>query len=447
MLVDRGPLSAAYLGGPSRGDRGSLAARVDVRRHGAAVERGRVRFGSDPREHAFDSLELPVTVLDAAGGEVLVSIVSDEATGPLVVARGGRVEVGFPFFDWEARCLDETYVDLSQPMYSKLPVSYGVVPFPVRAALLRVAGAVRARRAPKAESAGPTFPEYPVCGVVDRMREEVLRGLSLGAGGAPFTRPRGTLVLTHDTDELSAQPGIEKLRAVERRYGMASAWGILSEKYRLPHACVESLVGEGCEIFSHGYLHDGRLPYLPRAEQLQRLRHFFEAYPMLRAHTRGFRSGQLARSRSLYSAVQQVFAYDLSPPTTERGGPYGARSGVSTVFPYWNEGGLLHLPLTLPQDYFLAFVEKLSGAEIAARWIAAASEVLALGGVGVHLVHPDNVLRTSTLLDAYDRFLCWVKEDGVEVCLPGEIARRLGSRPAASATAAAPASSAFTRAS
>ena len=425
MLFDRGPLSASYLAHASPGDVGSIASRVTVQRRGVAVDRGKLRFASgEQREFAFDSLELPVAALDATGGEVLVSIASERVSGPLVVARGDRVEVGFPFFDWETRCLDETYVNLAQPMYSRLPVSYAIIPFPARAALLRVAGAVRARRTPQVADPGTSFPEYPVCGVVDRLRYEILRGLSLGSA-----RPRGTLAITHDMDELSAEPGIEKLRAIERRHGVTSAWGILSKKYLLSAKSVNALVAEGCEIFSHGYLHDGRLPYLPRAEQLRRLEHFFEAYPMLRGVTRGFRCGQLARSRSLYAAVQEVFDYDLTPPTTERGGPYGARSGVSTVFPFWGEGGLLHLPLTLPQDYFLAFVEKLSGPEIAKRWIAAAKDVLGQGGVGIHLVHPDNVLRAPTLLDAYDRFLQWARNERVDVCLPGEIARRLGPRP------------------
>ena len=429
MLVDRGPLSTAYVTHASPDDVASLHRRVTVRRRGVAVSAARIRFGGAPHEHAFDSLELPVSALEVGpGDEVLASIASDAVTGALLVARAGQVEAGFPFFDWEARCLDESYVDLSQPLYSKLPVSYGVVPFPVRAALLRVAGAVRAKRAPKAAAPVASFPEYPVCGVVDRMRAEILRGVSLGQ---PSTPARGTLVLTHDMDELAALPGVEKLRAIERRHGMTSAWGILSKKYLLPSDAVESLVREGCEIFSHGYLHDGRLPYLSRDEQLRRLRHFFDAYPMLRGRTVGFRCGQLARSRSLYAAVQQVFEYDLTPPTTERGGPYGARSGVSTLFPFWNEGGLLHLPLTVPQDYFLAFVVKLSGPEIVDRWIAATSYVLEMGGVAVHLVHPDNVLRAPTLLDAYDRFLQWARDERVEIRLPGEVARRIGARPVA----------------
>lgn len=417
-----GPLSTAYS---ARGA-SAVRSRVDVRRGGTPVPRGVLRLAADgTHEIAFDSLGLPVTALDAKGDDVLVWIASRDATGPLVVRRGDRIETGFPFFDWEARCLDESYVDLSQPLYSKLPISYGIVPFPLRAGLLRMAAAVRARRAPATQAVA--FPEYPVCGVVDRLRNVIMSSLSLAA----TTYTRGTLVLTHDVDELSAGPGIEMLRVVERRHGFRSAWGILSQKYRLPARQVESLVEEGCEIFSHGYLHDGRLPYLPRPEQLRRLRHFFTAYPMLIGRTRGFRCGQLARSRSLYEAVQEVFDYDMTPPTTERGGPYGARSGVSTVFPFWNESGLLHLPLTLPQDYFLAFVEKLSSSEIAARWIAATEHVLALGGRPVHLVHPDNVLRSSSILDAYDRFLGWARERELEVCLPGDLASRLGPRPSA----------------
>lgn len=423
MPADHGPLSAAYS---SHGRAGAAAvlARVDVQRRGTAVARGVLRFANGTTQSAFDSLELPVTALQAGSGEVLASIVSEEVNGPVIVKRGERVEVGFPFFDWEARCLDESYVDLSQPLYSKLPFHYTAVPFPVRNALLGAAAMVRRRRAPVA--AAVSFPEYPVCGVVDRVRNVIMSGADIGA----TKHVRGTLLLTHDMDDLSAQPGIEKLRAIEREHGFRSAWGILSEKYRAPASCVEALVAEGCEVFSHGYLHDGKLPYLPRAEQLRRLRHFFSAYPMLRGVTRGFRCGQLVRSRSLFAAVGQVFEYDLTPPSTEREGPYGARSGVSTVYPFWDEAGLLHLPLTLPQDYFLAFAEKLPGPEIAARWIAATEHVLALGGTPVHLVHPDNVLRSQPLLDAYARFLGWARDKDLDVCLPGDVADRLGPRPA-----------------
>lgn len=426
-MFDRRPLSTAYVAHGGAAACAALRGRVAVRRHGVAVAAGGLTFaGDDARTFAFDSLQLPVAPLDPQGGEVIVTVRSESVCGPLVVAHRDRVEVGFPFFDWEARCLGETYVDRSQPLYSRLPVSYGVIPFPVRAGLLRLAGAVRRGRAAITGAKAVHFPEYPVCGVVDRLRAAILAAAVERSPSAARSR---LLVLTHDMDELAAEPGIEKLRSIERRHGIVSAWGILSSKYRLPTATVEALLREGCEIFSHGYLHDGRLPYLPRAEQLRRLQHFFEAYPMLRGHTRGFRCGQLARNHSLYAAVQEVFAFDMTPPTSERNGPYGARSGVSTVFPFWSEGGLLHLPLTLPQDYYLAFVERLPAAAIAARWIAAAEQVLGLGGIGVHLVHPDNVLSEPALLDAYDRFLTWARRQQLDIVLPGEVAQRIGPRP------------------
>src|SRR4051812_26308283 len=99
MLVDRGPLSSAYRAYSPAGDVASVASRVDVHRRGVAVGSARVRFGSKGTTHAFDSLELPVSTVDATGGEVLVSIESEEVNGALVVARNGRVEAGFPFFD------------------------------------------------------------------------------------------------------------------------------------------------------------------------------------------------------------------------------------------------------------------------------------------------------------------------------------------------------------
>jgi hypothetical protein len=185
---------------------------------------------------------------------------------------------------------------------------------------------------------------------------------------------------------------------------------------------LEGLVDEGCEVFSHGYLHDGTDAFLERPEILRRLRHFFGVYPSMQGHVRGYRSGQLVRSERLYDAIAEVFDYDLTPPTVELGGPHGWRAGCATTHPFTRDSGLVHIPLTLPQDYFLAFIDRLGADAIARLWTDVTEQVWAAGGVAVHLVHPDNVVRKPALLRAYEQYLAEMSARGARFRLPGELA-------------------------
>ena len=236
--------------------------------------------------------------------------------------------------------------------------------------------------------------------------------------------PGKRLVLTHDLDEGFAIPGIERLRSVEREFGFRSAFGILSQRYRVDGAVLESLVAEGCEVFSHGYLHDGRLPYLPADVLEHRLRHIFARFPNLREQIRGFRAGQLVRSDRLYRHVARHFRYDLTPSHSERGGPHGAVSGCGTLHPYRGSNGLVHVPLTMPQDYYLVYVEAAGPARTLAAWQQSLDIIWNEGGVAVMNVHPDNVLRAPWLIDVYRRFLQQAGEHGADVLTPWELVER-----------------------
>ena len=184
---------------------------------------------------------------------------------------------------------------------------------------------------------------------------------------------------------------------------------------------VIGMLNEGCEVFSHGYLHDGLLPFLPPEQLRTRLAHFFEVYPSMAGRVRGFRAGQLVRSAGMFEVVAEFFEYDMTPPTVELGGPHGWRTGCGTTIPFIGPSGLTHLPLTLPQDYFLAFVDRLSADEVAEAWTRAAEAVWAAGGVAVHLVHPDNVRRRPALLAAYRTFLERSLDSGATVRLPRDV--------------------------
>lgn len=319
--------------------------------------------------------------------------------------------------DWaefERTILLEDGMSAHQPRYSRLGVAYTRIPFELRARLNRW----RISRMTRNE--GP--PD------LDRMRQDAWRASAEQAGvelREPTTR---RLVLTHDVDEDMALPGVESLLAVESDLGLVSAWGVLSKRYALDESTLHDLIGAGHEVYSHGYLHDGTDPYVSPAEIRARLQHFFEVYPSVAGHVRGFRSGQLARSPRLFDAVADVFDFDLTPPTVEVGGPHGWRTGCGSAHPFTRDDGLPHLPLSLPQDYFLVFIDRLDLRAVVDEWLRAATEVWRTGGVAVLLVHPDNVVRRSWLADAYRDFLQRVLESGVEVLLPHQVVAELPRR-------------------
>jgi hypothetical protein len=350
-------------------------------------------------------------------------IVTHPGTHLSMWVTDGEVHVGLDWWNHERAMLLEQGLPVEQPSYSKGLVPYTRIPFGLRARLnrLRIA-ALRSR------SHDSGFPASPVETSLDLFRRQLWFQACELAGVTPVDEPERELVLTHDLDEGTGWDGVAELRRVERTLGVASAFGVLSQRYTLPERDLQALVDDGCEVFSHGYLHDGTLAFLPADELRRRLLHFFEAYPSMRGHVRGFRSGQLVRSRQMFAVVAEVFDYDMTPPTVELGGPHGWRTGCATTVPFTDEHGLAHLPLTLPQDYFLSFIDRLTPTEITARWLDVTERVWAVGGTAVHLVHPDNVLRRRGLTKAYEDYLVAVLERGAVVRLPGEVMTTRGVR-------------------
>jgi peptidoglycan/xylan/chitin deacetylase (PgdA/CDA1 family) len=403
--------------------RGTGAARTKIVVHTGHRAGRPVRLSTGDVDAAVDLGNVPWGELALPEQRVLASF--DGL--PVVVEAGGLVHVGFDWWAWEGSVLAETGLSMLQPAYSSGRIPYTRIPFETRARLNRVRIALL-----HARQRHITFPADPVDTTVDVLRDVIL-GSACSLAGVTLPEPGRDVILTHDLDEDFGVPGIEKLRAVERDLGVVSAFGVLSQRYRVEEDVLLALLAEGCEVFSHGYLHDGTIAFLEPEEIRRRLRHFFTTYPSLAGRVRGFRSGQLVRSPALFEAVAEVFDYDMTPPNVELGGPQGWRTGCATTIPFARDNGLLHIPLTVPQDYFLAFVRRRSAAEIARTWLDTTEAVWRVGGTAVHLVHPDNVLRRPALLTAYRAYLEGVLARGGRVILPGEIAERW---PRASRTAA-----------
>lgn len=328
-----------------------------------------------------------------------------------------RVHIGFDWFGWEKHILTEGYIEVGQPSYSALPIPYTAIPFGLRAKINKLRRYLLAYKNRKT-----IYPASEPDLTLDRLRETIWQAAASQAGIQvhKLSAREKFLVLTHDIDEGFAVAGIEPIRAIERQFAARSAWGVVSKRYSIDEKVLESLLEEGCELFSHDYMHDGRLAYLDSADIQDKLKYIFERYPRFREQIRGFRSGQLVRTESLYDNVAKLFSYDMTPPNIELGGPHGWRTGCGSVIPFRRPNGLLHLPLTLPQDYFMAFVDSYSIGEIQDTWIRALHQVWSAGGVGVLIVHPDNVLRKPMLLQAYRGFLSEALRAGGRIVTPWE---------------------------
>lgn len=356
---------------------------------------------------------------------VLARIVTHDGDQLTWEIRDDQVHLALPWWDFERDAITEAGLTREQPSYSRLPIPYTLIPFRARTALNRA----RIAQLRRQHQGDPVFPADPVETSLDVFRRDMWAAASQLAG-VPVTGPaqERVLVLTHDLDEEFGWAGVQQLRDLERDLGVASAVGVLSERYTLPESSLNWLVDDGCEVYSHGYLHDGLLPFVTAGELRQRLGHFFGVYPSMKGHTRGFRSGQLVRSPGMFEGVAEFFDFDMTPPTVELGGPHGWRTGCATTVPFDGPAGLSHLPLTMPQDYFLRMVDRLPPEGVAQVWLDVAQKVWAAGGVAVHLVHPDNVVRKPDLLRAYRLFLEGALEGGASVRLPGQVMTKRGTR-------------------
>ena len=278
------------------------------------------------------------------------------------------------------------YVANPQPLFSRLPFDYRFVPPPVRAAGLVLIDRLHPVGATEA------FPRWPQEPRLDDLRTSLwseaaaAAGLMLETPTYPDGR-RGAVLLTHDIDSRADIGGISDIRVLERRFDLPSSVGFIPRISWPDRGVIDELVADGCEIYCHDLGHDGKLPYRDLPSIRADFDRFFEANAYARPLLRGFRSGQLLMTAGLLGLLAEWFSFDLSLPDTEHGGPYGSNAGCATVHPFLVDG-LLEIPLTLPQDFFLANVEKYDSARMLSTWRDKLEAVLARGGVAVVNTHP-----------------------------------------------------------
>ncbi len=282
---------------------------------------------------------------------------------------------------------------------TKLPFSYQAIPRFIRDRTFRASHSLNLL---KDENIGP----------VEFLRTLFLASLVLVSGPIPRIRfwKRGksySLAVTHDVESLDGlENGTPRLLSVERDLGLRSTWNLPSERYALSKSVVLAL-GDSGEIGGHDTRHDGRLVLLGTDGKLERLKLCKSRLEELsEKRVRGFRAPLLQHSPDLASAENIAgFEYDSSCPSWEILSPTSLRPhGVGTIFPF-EVGGILEIPVSLPQDHQLMRVAGLGPPATVDMLLRLSRWIRGLGGPCVLLIHPDYELGSIEWESEYRRLL------------------------------------------
>ncbi|XZE17905.1 polysaccharide deacetylase family protein [Pirellulaceae bacterium SH449] len=220
------------------------------------------------------------------------------------------------------------------------------------------------------------------------------------------------VVLTHDVETKYGVELVDRLAALEEKYGMRSAWNFVPYKYDIDPGLIRDLQARGHEIGVHGYNHDGRL-FESRRTFDRRTKPINDA--LRRFESVGFRAPMVHRNLKWLQALE--IAYDCSCFDID---PFQAMpGGVGSVWPFI-VGKFVELPYTLPQDHTLL----ISLGETTARvWIDKLSCLKSLSGMAMLITHPD-YLDVPERLRVYESFLQHLQEQAnCWLALPSDIVR------------------------
>lgn len=356
--------------------------------------------------------------------QILVSIsdIKDGKQKVLVGITKDSLIVDFDFFQWELFLQNELYLNRVRPLFTRIPVPYYKISRPIRNLILNSVYTIR-KMLKFFTNSKYNFPAWPIEYSLDAMRW-LLWSAAAKLAGIDFVKTpypmqkKFACLLTHDVDSIEAIDEIEKIREIERKYGFPSSWSLLSQKYQPGDSLLRKLIDDNCEVISHGYLHDGKLPYRNADEMRNQLNNIFIKYPWLKSHLYGYRSELLLRNEKLLEILPEIFVYDMSFPDTEMYGPYGLTSGCCTIYPFYNQYNMIEIPLTVPQDFYILFVHKL---DLLKTWKNKIDYIEKFNGCAVINLHPDHIIKHPDLLNIYDEFLKYLAEKNGLITTPRRI--------------------------
>ena len=233
---------------------------------------------------------------------------------------------------------------------------------------------------------------------------------------------RFACLLTHDVETKKGLQSAKRLKKLEEKYAIPSAWYVPSEHYKLDHGILEDLANYG-EIGAHDTKHDGKLIRLPEQEMVKRLKTAKQALEKLTScSVRGFRAPLLQHNYVISRALNQAgYEYDTSIPTWEPKHPYTMKShGIGTVFPF-SINSAFEIPVTLPQDHQMIHSMHMNPRQTLEIWSKLIEEIKTMGGLCLLLVHPDYELADVKNQRTYEELLNSIANSDASVTLPGNL--------------------------
>jgi peptidoglycan/xylan/chitin deacetylase (PgdA/CDA1 family) len=233
-----------------------------------------------------------------------------------------------------------------------------------------------------------------------------------------------SFILTHDVDTREGLRKAKKLKKIEHKYDVPSAWYVPSKRYKLGADAIRELANHG-EVGAHDTKHDGKLSRLRQNALVERLHEAKQTLENITGEkVEGFRAPLLQHNVRIIQALRDArYSYDTSIPTWEPKHPSTMNShGIGTMYPLTLEG-ITEIPVTLPQDQQLLHVLGLSPKEVTRQWMKMIDMIKEIGGLCTVLVHPDYELADPENLGLYEELLNTIASDSeVLVSLPTNIA-------------------------
>jgi peptidoglycan/xylan/chitin deacetylase (PgdA/CDA1 family) len=263
---------------------------------------------------------------------------------------------------------------------------------------------------------------WPTDQSLDLLQRFLLRLIMLASGRQELEfawfwpdRHPWAVTLTHDVETADGLARVPHVADLERERNLRSSFNMVPRDYEVPDPLLRSLDGGGFEVGVHGYTHDGLL-FSSRAifdERVVVIREFARRWG-----ASGFRSPATYRNREWLPLLG--FEYDSSVSNTAPCEPQPG--GCGSFFPF-SLGGMLELPITLPQDHTLFELLEETGAD---TWLTCLARIREANGMACVLAHPDSAagyIGSAGNEAHYLRLLDTVASSEAWTPLPRDLAR------------------------
>jgi hypothetical protein len=359
------------------------------------------------------SVQLPAAVANVLGDarDFLIGITITRAT--IERARAMRSKALHESLRLRAAFTDRP------PSWSRLPISYRIVPAWLRA----FSGGAIGRMKQRQVAQWADFPGWPI-----DLSTDFLADLFFGTGQSPFAGKAIPVLLSHDVDSPEGlHTLVSRFLEIEERVGARSINYVIPCAWQLDFGLLDEVQRRGHEIGTHGYDHSNRTPFADENERRSRLS---AARPLIERYgITGYRAPSLLRTKALLIDLGSFYRHDSSVPTA--GGLFPVpNNGCASARP-WRIGRLWEFPLTLPRDGSLRFLGY-KPAQIGRLWRDTAETVARSGGIISLLTHCEaHFTGNPSMLSVYRDFVEWLASDS-RFCFarPRDLVEQLDAREA-----------------